>query len=54
VINYRLRVFDDLTLPLLDYYDNREILVTVDGSQPVDAVTAAAVARLDTVRPQLG
>jgi adenylate kinase len=54
VINYRLRVFDDLTLPLLDYYDNREILVTVDGSQPVDAVTAAAVARLNTVRPQLG
>jgi adenylate kinase len=53
VINYRLRVFDDLTLPLLDYYDNREILVTVDGAQPVDAVTAAAIARLDRVRPQL-
>jgi adenylate kinase len=54
VINHRLRVFDDLTLPLLDYYDNREILVTVDGAQPPDAVTAAAIARLDTVRPQLG
>lgn len=54
VINYRLQVFDDLTLPLLEYYDNREILVTVDGSQSIDAVTAAAVARLDTVRPQLG
>jgi adenylate kinase len=54
VINYRLQVFDDLTLPLLDYYDNREILVTVDGSQPVDAVTAAAVSRLDMVRPHLG
>jgi adenylate kinase len=53
VINHRLRVFDDLTLPLLDYYDNREILVTVDGDQSVDEVTASAIARLDAVRAQL-
>lgn len=53
VINYRLRVFDELTLPLLDYYDNREILVRVDGAQSIDDVTAAAIARLDLVRPRL-
>ena len=53
VINHRLRVFDDLTLPLLDYYDNREILVTVDGDHSVDEVTANAIARLDAVRAQL-
>ena len=53
VINHRLRVFDDLTMPLLDYYDNREILVTVDGDQSVDEVTASAIARLDAVRAQL-
>jgi len=53
VINHRLRVFDDLTLPLLDYYDNREILVTVDGDHSVDEVTATAIARLDAVRAQL-
>ncbi len=53
VINHRLRVFDDLTLPLLDYYDNREILVTVDGDHSVDEVTATAIARLDAVRPHL-
>lgn len=53
VINHRLEVFDALTTPLLDYYARRETLITVDGSRPVDEVTATAIAELDRVRPGL-
>jgi adenylate kinase len=53
VINHRLEVFDEQTAPLLDYYANREVLVTVDGSKPPDDVTATAIDELDRVRPVL-
>jgi adenylate kinase len=53
VINHRLEVFDEQTTPLLDYYANREVLVTVDGSKPPDEVTATAIDELDRVRPIL-
>jgi adenylate kinase len=41
VIERRLRVFHDETGPLLDFYRNRGILVTVDAGRPPDEVTAA-------------
>jgi adenylate kinase len=41
VIERRLRVFHDETGPLLDFYRDRGILVTVDATQPPDAVTSA-------------
>ena len=41
VIERRLRVFHDETGPLLDFYRNRGILVTVDATPPPDEVTAA-------------
>jgi adenylate kinase len=53
VIKHRQRVFEELTPPLLDYYADRETLVTVDGSKSVDEVTATALAQLDRVRPTL-
>jgi adenylate kinase len=53
VINHRLEVFDEQTAPMLDYYANREVLVTVDGSKPPDEVTATAIDELDRVRPIL-
>jgi adenylate kinase len=53
VINHRQRVFEEQTPPLLDYYADRETLITVDGSKPVDEVTATALAELDRVRPTL-
>jgi adenylate kinase len=53
VINHRMEVFDEQTTPLLDYYSNREVLVTVDGSKPPDEVTATAIDELDRVRPIL-
>ena len=39
-IRNRLRVYDENTRPLLDFYRDRGILVEVDGTGAVDAVTA--------------
>lgn len=38
VIEHRLEVYRDKTVPLLDYYARREWLLTIDGSQPPEAV----------------
>jgi len=46
VIERRLQVYLDKTVPLLTYYANRELTFTVDGAQSPDAVHADIVARL--------
>jgi adenylate kinase len=43
----RLRVFDDATHPLVDYYRERGLLNVVDANQDADAVTDAIVVALD-------
>ncbi|MGP8001125.1 MAG: adenylate kinase [Streptosporangiaceae bacterium] len=46
VIERRLQVYLDRTVPLLEYYAGREWLFTVDGARPPDAVHEEIVARL--------
>jgi adenylate kinase family enzyme len=46
VIRHRLQVFTETTGPLIAYYQDRGILVTVDADQPPDAVTAEIQHRL--------
>jgi adenylate kinase len=46
VIQHRLRVFATTTGPLVPYYKERGILITVDAEQPPDSVTADIQARL--------
>ncbi len=46
VIENRLQVYLDKTVPLLKYYAGREWMFTVDGAQPPDAVHADILARL--------
>jgi adenylate kinase len=46
VIEHRLQVYLDNTVPLLDYYAGREWMFAVDGSQPPSAVHEEIVARL--------
>jgi adenylate kinase len=43
----RLRVFDECTEPLLDFYRGRDILIEVDGAQSVEQVTADIRSSLD-------
>jgi adenylate kinase len=46
VIEHRLQVYLDETVPLLEYYANREWMFAVDGAQSPDAVHQEIVARL--------
>jgi adenylate kinase len=46
VIEHRLQVYLDKTVPLLEYYAGREWMFTVDGAQPPDAVHAEILTRL--------
>ena len=54
VIEHRLEVYEAKTKPMIDYYAERERLVTVDGSLPEDAVTAAVTAGIEDHRDELG
>lgn len=46
VIEHRLQVYEDQTVPLLEYYAGREWMFAVDGAQPPDAVHQEIVTRL--------
>jgi len=46
VIARRLEVFAATTRPMVDRYEQREILLTVDGTQPVDEITSEIRDRL--------
>jgi len=48
-IRHRLRVYDENTRPLLDFYRQRGILAEVDGTVTVDEVTDRIRAVLDPV-----
>jgi adenylate kinase len=50
VIAHRLDVYDEKTLPMLDYYAQRERLVVVGGSRPVDQVTWSLLEQLQTIQ----
>jgi adenylate kinase len=53
VIERRLQVYRDKTVPLLEYYADREWMFTVDGAQPPDAVHEDIVACLQGWRTSL-
>jgi adenylate kinase len=40
VIRRRLEVYREQTLPLIDFYRDRQQLMSVDGNQPLEKVTA--------------
>ncbi len=46
VIAHRLEVFEENTLPMLDYYADREQLITVNGARPVTEVSWAIAVQL--------
>jgi adenylate kinase len=54
VIERRLQVYLDKTVPLLDYYAEREWLFTVDGAQLPDAVHEDIVSGLQRLNGQHG
>lgn len=50
VIEHRITVYEERTRPLLDYYRERERLVTVNGDRPIDEVTWSVVVQLQRVK----
>ena len=54
VIEHRIRVYLERTRPLLDYYAQREKLVTVNGARPMDEVSWSLVVQLQRVQRRLG
>jgi adenylate kinase len=46
VIRRRLALYHEVTEPILDWYDRRGILLSVDGMPPQDQVTATMMAQL--------
>jgi adenylate kinase len=47
VIAHRLQVYREMTIPLLDYYANREWMFAVDGTRSPDEVHQDIVSRLE-------
>lgn len=54
VINHRLDVYDEKTLPMLNYYAAREKLIGVNGARPIDEVTWSITVQLQRLAKQLG
>jgi adenylate kinase len=50
VIKHRIEVYEQMTQPLLDYYAERERLITVNGDRPIDEVTWSVVVQLQRVK----
>jgi len=46
VIEHRLQVYQENTLPLLEYYAGREWMFTVNGDRPTDTVHEDIVGRI--------
>jgi adenylate kinase len=46
VIRHRIKVYEERTRPLLDYYAQRELLIQVNGARPVTEVTWSIVVQL--------
>ena len=53
VIEHRLEVYMEHTVPMLDYYELREELVRVDGGRTPDEVSWALVSQLEQIRRTL-
>ncbi len=53
VIHHRLDVYDEKTLPMLEYYNAREKLITVNGARPIDEVTWSVTVQLQQLAKQL-
>ena len=49
VISERLKAYEQLTLPLVDYYGARGRLLEINGDQPVEAVAAKMFEALENV-----
>jgi adenylate kinase len=50
VIAHRIEVYEQKTLPMLDYYADLGILVRIDGARPPQEVTRSIIKHLESLR----
>lgn len=53
VVQHRIDVYKEMTTPLLRYYEEREELITVDGSRSMDEVSWSIVSALQDLQLHL-
>jgi adenylate kinase len=53
VVRNRLEVYENHTWPLLDYYNERERLIRVNGDRPVEEVTWSVLVQLERAKKLL-
>jgi adenylate kinase len=46
-VENRIKVYTQQTAPLIEYYQSRNLLVTVDGTKPIDEVSADLQAAIE-------
>jgi adenylate kinase len=48
-VENRIKVYTEQTAPLIEYYGNRKLLVKIDGTKPIDAVTKELLSAIEKV-----
>ncbi len=48
-VRHRLEVYEEQTAPLIEYYRDRDLLIEVNGDQPIDTVTEEILFSLERV-----
>ena len=46
-VRNRLKVYHEQTKPLIDYYSHKNILVSIDGSRPIEVVTQDIISNIE-------
>src|SRR5437870_8263027 len=54
VIRRRLALYHEVTHPIVAWYDERGILLSIDAMRPVEQVAREILAALDAMRPRIG
>lgn len=53
IVTHRLAVYEEMTVPLLAYYRDREQLLTINGARGMDEVTWSIAVQLQRLRKRL-
>jgi adenylate kinase len=53
IVTHRLAVYEEMTVPLLAYYRDREQLLTINGARGMDEVTWSIAVQLQKLRKRL-
>lgn len=47
IVEKRIKIYNDLTFPLIDYYEQKQVLIRIDAYQPIEKVFDDTIKKLD-------